>query len=81
MMRLHARLRRSRRTRWRFFPPVPVPVLFVAFALLLPRRSPSGRHSSTSSRLSPSSLSPREEEANHPPPLWQSASKGAIHKI
>ena len=66
MMRLHAR-----RTRWFF--PVPVPVLLVAFAILQqlpPRRSPSGHsNSSSSSRLS--SLSPREEEPNHPPPLWQ----------
>ena len=56
MMRLHAR-----GTRW-FFPAVPVPVLPVAFAILQqlpPRRcSPSGL----------SSLSPREEEPNHPPP-------------
>ena len=62
MMRLHAR-----RTRW-FFPAVPVPVLpFGPLAILQqlpPRRSPSG-----SSRLS--SLSPREEEPNHPPPPRQ----------
>ena len=60
MMRLHAR-----GTRW-FFPAVPVPVLILQ--QLPPRRSPSGhsQNSTSSSRLS-SSLSPREEEPNHPP--------------
>ena len=80
-MMLHAR--RRRRTRWFF--PVPVPVLLVAFAILQqlpPRRSPSGHSNSSSSRLSPSSsLSPREEEPNHPPPLWQVGYLCSTHRF
>ena len=65
-MRSHAR-----RTRW-FFPAVPVPVLpFGPLAILQqlpPRRSPSGHCLS--------SLSPREEEPNHPPPPRQGSKEG-----
>ena len=75
MRRLHARLRRSRRrTRWRFFPPVPVPVLLVAFALLqqLPRRSPSGHSTPAAAACRRRRRYPRGRRSQTTPPLYGS---------